>query len=62
MSHEDVIYGKRKIENGYQVWFTIGNQSFHLRECTEDNEVDSLEVAEFYIRMLKIAFKKLNNK
>ncbi len=51
--------GIRKTTDGYQAWFKIDNQTFHLAEHVEATEKDSLEVAQFFERMLKIAFKKL---
>ena len=52
--------GIRKTLEGYQVWFKIDNQTFHLDEHVEDTDKDSLEVAKFFERMLKVAFEKLN--
>ena len=52
--------GIRKTLEGYQVWFKIYNQTFHLDEHVEDTDKDSLEVAKFFERMLKVAFEKLD--
>jgi len=52
--------GVRKTLDGYQAWFKIDNQTFHLEECVEDTDEDSLEAAQFFEKMLKVAFKKLN--
>jgi len=52
--------GIRKTIDGYQVWFKIDNQTFHLDEHVEDTNKDSLEVAQFFERMLKVSFKKLD--
>ena len=49
-----------KTLEGYQVWFKIDNQTFHLDEHVEDTDKDSLEVAQFIERMLKVAFEKLD--
>lgn len=51
--------GIRRTIDGYQVWFKIDNQTFHLDEHVEETEKDSLEVAQFFERMLKLAFEKL---
>ena len=52
--------GIRKTLGGYQVWFKTDNQTFHLDEHVEDTDKDSLEVAKFFERMLKVAFEKLD--
>lgn len=52
--------GVRKTLDGYQAWFKIDNQTFHLEECVEDTDEDSLEAAQFFEKMLKVAFAKLN--
>ena len=52
--------GIRKTSEGYQVWFKIDNQTFYLDEHVEDMDKDSLEVAKFFERMLKVAFEKLD--
>ena len=52
--------GIKKTVDGYQAWFKIDNQTFHLEEHIEDTDKDSLEVAEFFERMLKVAFLKLD--
>ena len=52
--------GIRKTIDGYQVWFKIDNQTFHLDEHVEETDKDSLEVAKFFERMLKGAFEKLD--
>ena len=52
--------GIRKTLEGYQVWFKIDNQTFYLDEHVEDMDKDSLEVAKFFERMLKVAFEKLD--
>tara|TARA_R110002012_G_C11520290_1_gene599376 strand:+ start:759 stop:950 length:192 start_codon:yes stop_codon:yes gene_type:complete len=52
--------GIRKTLGGYQVWFKIDNQTFHLEEHVEDTDKDSLEVAKFFERMIKVAFEKLD--
>ena len=52
--------GIRKTLEGYQVWFKIGNQTFYLDEHVEDMDKDSLEVAKFFEKMLKVAFEKLD--
>ena len=44
---------------GYQVFFEIDNQTFYLEEHCEDADKDSLEVAQFFEKMLKVAFGKL---
>ena len=54
--------GIRKTLAGYQVWFKIGNQTFHLEEHIEDTKKDSLITAKFFRRMLKKAFKNLKIK
>jgi len=54
--------GTKKTLDGYQAWFKIDNQTFYLQENVEDTKEDSLEVAKFYERMLKIAFDKLAKK
>jgi len=51
--------GVRKTQDGYQAWFKIDNQTFHLEECVEEADKDSLELARFFERMLNIAFEKL---
>tara|TARA_R110000764_G_scaffold59189_1_gene128041 strand:+ start:339 stop:608 length:270 start_codon:yes stop_codon:yes gene_type:complete len=52
--------GIRKTLEGYQVWFKIDNQTFYLDEHVENTDKDSLEVAQFFERMLKVAFEKLD--
>ena len=52
--------GIRKTIDGYQVWFKIDNQTFHLDEHVEETDKDSLEVAKFFERMLKVAFEKID--
>jgi hypothetical protein len=52
--------GIKRTIDGYQVWFEIDNQTFHLDEHVEETEKDSLEVAQFFERMLKVAFEKLD--
>ena len=54
--------GIRTTIDGYQVWFKIDNQTFYLAEHVEETEKDSLQVAKFFEKMLKIAFGKLNIK
>ena len=54
--------GIRKTLKGYQVWFKVDNQTFYLDEHVEDTDNDSLEVAQFFERMLKVAFEKIVNK
>jgi len=53
------IIGVQKGIEGYQAYFTIGNQTFHLDECVEETETESLELARWFERQLKIAFDKL---
>lgn len=52
--------GIRKTADGYQTWFKIDNQTFFLAENIEDTKKDSLINAQFFEKMLKVAFKKLN--
>jgi len=54
--------GIRTTIDGYQVWFKIDNQTFHLQQHIEETEKDSLQVAKFFEKLLKIAFGKLNIK
>ena len=54
--------GIRTTIDGYQVWFKIDNQTFHLQQHIEETEKDSLKVAKFFEKLLKIAFGKLNIK
>ena len=54
--------GIRTTIDGYQVWFKIDNQTFDLQQHIEETEKDSLQVAKFFEKMLKIAFEKLNIK
>jgi hypothetical protein len=51
--------GIKKTLKGYQVWFTIGHQTFDLSEIIEDSEEDCIEVAQLQERMLKIALQRL---
>lgn len=51
--------GIRKTIKGYQTFFKIDNQTFYLDEHHEDTDKDSLEVAQFFEEMLKVAFSKL---
>jgi len=55
-----------KSTNGYQVKFTIGHQTFFLREQTEDalNEGETItvkEYSEWYKKQLDHAFENLIN-
>ena len=53
----------RKVENGHQVSFTIGCQTFFLSPQTddqlEDEEMTTLEYAKWCQRQLNFAFSKL---
>ena len=46
--------------NGHQVWFKVGNQTFHLEECDNEEGLPSKESAICYRKMLDIAFDKLD--
>lgn len=50
--------GIKRTIYGYQVWFEIDNQTFYLDEHVEETEEGRLEVAQFFERMLKVAFDK----
>ncbi len=49
----------RETENGHQVGFTIGVQTFFLQEQTGELEMTSLEHSKWYEKQLKYAFKNL---
>ena len=53
----------RKIENGHQVAFTIGHQTFFLAPQTEDQleeeDMTTYEYALWYQKQLKTAFGNL---
>ena len=53
--------GIRKTLEGHQVWFKIGNQTFHLEEHIEDTPEETLEVAHFFEVMLINAFITLKD-
>lgn len=49
----------RETENGHQVTFTIGVQTFFLQEQLPEEGMTSLEYAKWYEKQLKTAFKNL---
>lgn len=51
----------RESENGHQVGFTIGVQTFFLQEQEGELEMTSLDHAKWYEKQLKYAFENLKN-
>ena len=45
--------GIKKLATGWHAWFTIGNQTFFLQD------VDTKKEAQWYVKMMKKAFKTL---
>lgn len=54
--------GIKKTLDGHQVWFKIGNQTFHLEEYIGETKKESLENAQFFERMLISAVENLVDK
>ncbi len=60
VTDEEIEIGIREtLDDGYQVFFTIGHQTFHLSEHLEDTPELAKETAEFMERNLRIAFGKV---
>jgi len=49
----------RKTFMGHQVGFTIGHQTFFLQECEMEEDMTSLEYAQWYEKQLKNALERL---
>lgn len=53
---------RRTFDGNHQVWFSIDHQTFVLNETNEETKEDSLEIAQFQEKQLKIALKRFKKK